>query len=71
MNENALDSGFHPVYLWFVCLVAATGGLLFGYDAVVVSEIFPPRIRGSGRRVVNVLRLDDQCRCSTTVPGNA
>lgn len=25
------------VYLWFVCLVAACGGLLFGYDAVVVS----------------------------------
>jgi sugar porter (SP) family MFS transporter len=25
------------LYLWFVCLVAATGGLLFGYDAVVVS----------------------------------
>lgn len=24
-------------YLWFVCLVAACGGLLFGYDAVVVS----------------------------------
>ncbi|WP_146400876.1 sugar porter family MFS transporter [Planctomycetes bacterium CA13] len=25
------------LYLWFVCLVAACGGLLFGYDAVVVS----------------------------------
>ncbi|MEO0793645.1 MAG: sugar porter family MFS transporter [Verrucomicrobiota bacterium] len=25
------------IYLWFVCLVAAFGGLLFGYDAVVVS----------------------------------
>ncbi|MGF1758178.1 sugar porter family MFS transporter [Photobacterium sagamiensis] len=24
-------------YLWFICLVAACGGLLFGYDAVVVS----------------------------------
>ena len=31
------DAGGHPAYLWFVCLVAATGGLLFGYDAVVVS----------------------------------
>ncbi len=25
------------LYLWFICLVAACGGLLFGYDAVVVS----------------------------------
>lgn len=25
------------LYLWFVCLVAAASGLLFGYDAVVVS----------------------------------
>lgn len=25
------------LYLWFICIVAACGGLLFGYDAVVVS----------------------------------
>jgi len=33
---RSTDSG-SPLYLWFICLVAACGGLLFGYDAVVVS----------------------------------
>lgn len=28
-------------YLWFISLVAASGGVLFGYDAVVVSGIIP------------------------------
>jgi len=26
----------HPLYLWLICLVAALGGLLFGYDWVVI-----------------------------------
>ena len=38
-HQNSLESpgGAQTAYLWFICLVAATGGLLFGYDAVVVS----------------------------------
>ncbi|VGO19127.1 sugar porter family MFS transporter [Pontiella sulfatireligans] len=34
--ESKTESGSMG-YLWFICLVAACGGLLFGYDAVVVS----------------------------------
>lgn len=35
---NSLNqAGGSLLYLWFICLVAAAGGLLFGYDAVVVS----------------------------------
>jgi sugar porter (SP) family MFS transporter len=36
-------------YLWFICLVAACGGLLFGYDVIVVSGIIP--------QVVNQFKL--------------
>jgi sugar porter (SP) family MFS transporter len=36
MTSSTQEHGSH-LYLWFVCLVAACGGLLFGYDAVVVS----------------------------------
>ncbi|MDZ8120200.1 sugar porter family MFS transporter [Pontiella agarivorans] len=36
MEANSTSSG-SMAYLWFICLVAACGGLLFGYDAVVVS----------------------------------
>lgn len=36
LSETCPEGGSMP-YLWFVCLVAACGGLLFGYDAVVVS----------------------------------
>ncbi|TGV00964.1 sugar porter family MFS transporter [Flavivirga rizhaonensis] len=31
------DAGGANAYLYFICIVAACGGLLFGYDAVVVS----------------------------------
>lgn len=37
MLSKPRESGGSSLYLWFVCLVAAFGGLLFGYDAVVVS----------------------------------
>ena len=37
MPSTSGGSGGSSLYLWFVCLVAAFGGLLFGYDAVVVS----------------------------------
>jgi len=36
--DSKIDSGSSAnAYLWFICIVAACGGLLFGYDAVVVS----------------------------------
>jgi len=34
-------TGGSITYLWFISLVSAFGGLLFGYDAVVVSGIIP------------------------------
>jgi sugar porter (SP) family MFS transporter len=37
MQMTLPESAGSSLYLWFVCLVAACGGLLFGYDAVVVS----------------------------------
>jgi MFS transporter, SP family, arabinose:H+ symporter len=37
MQSISNESEGSSLYLWFVCLVAAFGGLLFGYDAVVVS----------------------------------
>lgn len=36
-NVDLLPNQGSPTYLWFICMVAACGGLLFGYDAVVVS----------------------------------
>ena len=36
-ESKSIPSSGSVLYLWFVCLVAACGGLLFGYDAVVVS----------------------------------
>lgn len=38
-TSNELDAAKQgsAAYLWFICMVAACGGLLFGYDAVVVS----------------------------------
>ena len=37
-SPNKMErSGNSLGYLWFVSIVAAFGGLLFGYDAVVVS----------------------------------
>ncbi len=32
-------------YLWFICLVAAFGGLLFGYDVVVISGVIPQVVK--------------------------
>ncbi len=39
MSQNTLSvqNKKSTLYLWFICIVAASGGLLFGYDAVVVS----------------------------------
>jgi SP family sugar porter-like MFS transporter len=34
--ETAAADVAHPLYLWLICLVAALGGLLFGYDWVVI-----------------------------------
>ncbi len=35
-RDRVLERGSH-LYLWFICLVAGAGGILFGYDVVVVS----------------------------------
>lgn len=32
-------------YLWFICFVSALGGLLFGYDVVVVSGVIPQVVK--------------------------
>lgn len=37
MNELEPGNQGSAAYLYFICMVAACGGLLFGYDAVVVS----------------------------------
>jgi SP family xylose:H+ symportor-like MFS transporter len=30
------DSAYNPTYVWLISIVAAMGGLLFGYDWVVI-----------------------------------
>ena len=40
-NFTKASSKGSTAYLWFICLIAACGGLLFGYDVVVVSGIIP------------------------------
>ena len=35
-TEAVEPSVTNPLYLWLICLVAALGGLLFGYDWVVI-----------------------------------
>ena len=45
---------YKTIYLFTICLVAALGGLLFGYDCVVwiaIVEFFPNRIRGEAMSV--------------------
>ncbi len=37
MSSTSVNTQGSVGYLWFICIVAACGGLLFGYDAVVVS----------------------------------
>mgnify|MGYP000291452544 CR=1 FL=1 len=37
LTTNAIGGQFNRLFLWSACLVAALGGLLFGYDWVVIS----------------------------------
>lgn len=42
-----MTGNFNKPFIYFICIVSAMGGLLFGYDWVViggaVSESLPPR----------------------------
>lgn len=41
-TKNQLDTnGLNMSYIWMICLVAACGGLLFGYDWVVIGGAKP------------------------------
>jgi sugar porter (SP) family MFS transporter len=35
------QTNYHMTFIWFICLVAALGGLLFGYDWVVIGGAKP------------------------------
>lgn len=39
--EGRRDAAWNLTYLWLICLVAALGGLLFGYDWVVIGGAKP------------------------------
>lgn len=41
IDRAASSSGYHTGYIWFISLVAALGGLLFGYDWVVIGGAKP------------------------------
>ena len=36
-SRSVSSEQYNRAYLWAVCLIAALGGLLFGYDWVVIS----------------------------------
>jgi len=40
-GDSGLRAEYHLAYVWTICLVAALGGLLFGYDWVVIGGAKP------------------------------
>jgi len=44
-NKNNSHSSGSTTYLWFICLIAAFGGLVFGYDIIVVSGVIPQVVK--------------------------
>lgn len=41
MNDDTFSNSVNQPYVWMICLVAACGGLLFGYDWVVIGGAKP------------------------------
>ncbi|MCP3976666.1 MAG: sugar porter family MFS transporter, partial [bacterium] len=40
-RDNDTPRDYNMPFLWMICLVAAMGGLLFGYDWVVIGGAKP------------------------------
>ena len=77
------SAGFNAGYVWTISTVAAMGGLLFGYDWIVISgtDLFyeahfhsPPRSRSAGRKAARCWAASSArwcpARSATSLAGN-